>query len=274
MPRAHAQSALSPAVLQGIGEGLSPCRGYSRSEWYLLKEAKARNPDILTYGLSWAWPAWTGNFTDSPWNAPAKAANYTLNWLRCARDSHSLDIDYVGCWNERSYSADYLKLLRRELDSSGFPSTRIVAPDSNWDIAGEMLTDPELMDAVDIVGAHYPGMTSSSDAIKTGKLLAASEDDSTFGDNIGTGCWARLLNRNWVQGRMSATMCVPCQRCWRWRFAPLPPGCRGRVGKTKRSPSRAPTVASPSERRPIASLPPHHSACPPFCSMWNLLASY
>ncbi|KAA0170822.1 hypothetical protein FNF27_06517 [Cafeteria roenbergensis] len=188
---------------QHTEDDLNCDRGY---EWYLLKEAKARNPDILTYGLSWAWPAWTGNFTDSPWNAPAKAANYTLNWLRCARDSHSLDIDYVGSWNERSYSADYLKLLRRELDSNGFPSTRIVAPDSNWDIAGEMLTDPELMDAVDIVGAHYPGMTSSSDAIKTGKLLAASEDDSTFGDNIGTGCWARLLNRNWVQGRMSATI--------------------------------------------------------------------
>ena len=178
-------------------------RGY---EWYLLKEAKARNPEILTYGLSWAWPAWTGNFTSSPWNAPHKAANYTINWLKCARDTHGVTIDYVGSWNERSYSAGYLILLRQELDANGFEATTISAPDSGWNIAGDMLSNPQLMDAVGVIGAHYPGMQSSSDAKKTGKVLISSEDDSTFGDNVGTGCWARVLNRNWVEGSMSGTM--------------------------------------------------------------------
>jgi hypothetical protein len=86
-----------------------------------------------------------------------------------------------------AYSSDYLKLLRQELDNNGFPNTMIVAPDSNWDIATDMLSDPTLDKAVYAIGAHYPGMGSSSDAQKTGHLLLSSEDDSTFGDNIGTG---------------------------------------------------------------------------------------
>ncbi len=31
-------------------------RGY---EWWLMKEAKARNPDILLYGLPWSFPGCT-----------------------------------------------------------------------------------------------------------------------------------------------------------------------------------------------------------------------
>ena len=60
-----------------------------------------RNPSIKTYGLSWAWPAWTGNFTNSPWNSINLAANYTINWLNCARHTYNIDIDYIGSWNER-----------------------------------------------------------------------------------------------------------------------------------------------------------------------------
>jgi len=33
---------------------------------------------------------------------------------------------------------------------------------------------------------------SSSDAVKTGKPLWASEDYSTFNDDVGAGCWARV----------------------------------------------------------------------------------
>ena len=32
-------------------------RGY---EWWLMKEAKKRNPDIKLYGLPWGWPGFLG----------------------------------------------------------------------------------------------------------------------------------------------------------------------------------------------------------------------
>ena len=39
-------------------------RGY---EWWLMSEAKKRNPDMVTYALSWGTPGWVGDgnyFTD------------------------------------------------------------------------------------------------------------------------------------------------------------------------------------------------------------------
>lgn len=44
--------------------------------------------------------------------------------------------------------------------------------------------------------AHYPGTVSNANAMTTGKPLWASEDFSTYNDNIGAGCWARVSPRD------------------------------------------------------------------------------
>jgi hypothetical protein len=75
-----------------------------------------------------------------------------------------------------------------------------VAPDSNWGIAEDILSDPALAAAVDVIGAHYPGTYSTAAAVSTGKQLWASEDDSTYNNGVGAGCWARVINRNYVNG--------------------------------------------------------------------------
>jgi hypothetical protein len=41
-------------------DDLSCTRGY---ELWLIQQAKARNPAVQTYGLSWGVPAWVGNGT-------------------------------------------------------------------------------------------------------------------------------------------------------------------------------------------------------------------
>ena len=40
--------------------------------------------------------------------------------------------------------------------------------------------------------AHYPGTNSNENARKTGKKLWSSEDYSTYNDDTGAGCWARV----------------------------------------------------------------------------------
>ena len=35
-------------------------RGY---EFWLMREARRRNPDIVLYGLPWSWPGWVGKGT-------------------------------------------------------------------------------------------------------------------------------------------------------------------------------------------------------------------
>jgi galactosylceramidase len=69
-------------------------RGY---EWWLLKEAKARNPEIKTYGLPWAYPGWVGNGTGSPFAANGTlTSKYILNWVKGAKTEYGVDIDYIG----------------------------------------------------------------------------------------------------------------------------------------------------------------------------------
>ena len=172
--------------------------------------------------------------TNDPYGYPEQLAMYVTKWVAGAKNTYGLDIDYIGSWNERAYNIPYLKQLRASLDAANFSNTKIIAPDSGWDIARDILADPGLASAVHGIGAHYPGMHSSSDAVATGKPLWASEDDSvsfcassapatppppprhrpappptphappaplqTYDNDVGAECWARIINRNYVLG--------------------------------------------------------------------------
>ena len=65
-------------------------------EWWLLGQAKSRNPNIRLVGLAWGAPGWIGggNF----WSQDM--IDYLVSWLGCAKSNH-LAIDYLGGWNER-----------------------------------------------------------------------------------------------------------------------------------------------------------------------------
>ncbi|XP_072545120.1 galactocerebrosidase [Salminus brasiliensis] len=179
-------------------------RGY---EWWLMREAKKRNPNITLIGLPWAFPGWIGRGKNWPYDSPDITVSYVVSWIIGAKQYHDLDIDYVGIWNERNFDIKYIKLLRYTLDKSGLERVKIIASDNLWEpISTSVLRDRELGEAVDVLGAHYPGTTTLPTALKTGKQLWSSEDYSTFNDDVGGGCWARILNQNYVNGQMSATI--------------------------------------------------------------------
>src|SRR4051794_8433859 len=71
-------------------------------EWWLMEQAKKRNPNIKLYGLAWGAPGWLGdgNF----WSDDT--INYLLSWLDCAKQ-HGLSIDYLGGKNESSYDKEW-----------------------------------------------------------------------------------------------------------------------------------------------------------------------
>ncbi|GFR85270.1 galactocerebrosidase [Elysia marginata] len=179
-------------------------RGY---EWWLLKEAKKRNPNIKLYCLTWGFPGWIGKGTNNPYIDPELTADYIVRWIRGAKTIHNLTMDYVGIWNERPYNIKYIKTLRQTLDHNGFQNTLIVAPDDfGWNLAHDIKNDEHLEKIVHAIGAHYPGTQSADYARNTRKPLWASEDYSTFNDVVGGGCWARTLNQNYVNGLMTATI--------------------------------------------------------------------
>ncbi|XP_074091686.1 galactocerebrosidase isoform X2 [Macrotis lagotis] len=176
-------------------------------EWWLMKEAKKRNPNIKLIGLPWSFPGWLGEGENWPYVNLQNTAMYIISWIWGAKRHHNLDIDYIGIWNERAFDSQYIKVLRKTLDQSGLERVKIIASDFLWrPISLAMLKDPELMEAVHIIGAHYPGTFTAPEALKTNKILWSSEDYSTFNNEEGGGCWARILNQNYVNGYMTATI--------------------------------------------------------------------
>src|SRR6266487_452363 len=151
-------------------------------EWWLMEQAKARNPGIKLAALSWGAPGWIGGGSFFSQDM----INYLVSWLNCAR-SHGLTIDYLGGWNEKGFNESWYESLHSTLAADGF-STKVVAADDSgsWAVADSMVATPAFAQAVDVVGVHYPcgylssetSCPSTANAIATGKPLWASENGS------------------------------------------------------------------------------------------------
>ncbi|XP_016045377.1 galactocerebrosidase isoform X3 [Erinaceus europaeus] len=179
-------------------------RGY---EWWLMKEAKKRNPNIILMGLPWSFPGWLGKGFNWPYVNLQLTAYYITTWIVGAKQHHDLDIDYIGIWNERSFDINYIKVLRKMLNDQGLHQVKIIASDNLWEpISTSILFDPELFKVVDVIGAHYPGTRTVKDAVLTEKKLWSSEDFSTVNSDLGAGCWGRILNQNYINGFMTSSI--------------------------------------------------------------------
>ncbi len=201
-------------------------RGY---EWWLMKEAKKRNPDIVLDILQWGAPGWIGDRQPGS-HRPIRErfysqdnADFVVRFIKGAETYHGLRVDYCGIWNETQYDIEWIKTLRRTLDAAGLKSVRIVAADQTpdiapaWQIAEDILSDSALADAVHTIGAHYSSSTgwkhalkeafaSSAEAKRTGKPIWASEDGPWRGDWEGARWIAKIFNRSYVVGKMTKTI--------------------------------------------------------------------
>ena len=195
-------------------EGTEPSHMHSRDElnamrgyqWWLMKEAKRRNPHILLSALSWGFPQWVSEGTGLPFTN--STVHYIMSYLHAAQLYHNLTIDFVGIWNERDYTADYVLSLSKALRSSNL-TTRLIAHDHSgpdpWDICAPLASNPTLLSAIDVLGGHYIGTAAPPVCETLGKPLWSSEDFAMTWDQ-GGGCWARILNQNYVRANVTATL--------------------------------------------------------------------
>ena len=196
---------------------LNCSRGY---EWAVLREAKKRNPDIRTFGLSWGVPGWIGdggNVGGGGNYYSQDNIDYHLNFLFCANEQWGVPIDFMGIWNERGPSAEWTKDLRAALNAGGYENTRIVYADNGWDTSGS--NDPELLAAIDVLGAHYPGQPPA-EAYALNKTLWASEmwNLGVVNDWNGAAALAHDLSQ---QARWGLSSSIVWCLIFSW-YAPLP----------------------------------------------------
>ena len=213
-------------------------------EFWLARQALARNPAIKLYGLQWSAPAWVRDPHGGLWSRAD--VGYVLDWLRCAREN-GLTVSYLGGWNEHFQGTPVQRAwfvnLRAALDAGGFTRTRIVAADESpqldrhgrWDyspllvwqtVAADMVADPSFGRAVSVLGVHdtcglpttgYRCLTAVAArtlAARTGKPLWEAELGATpaTGTNPmlpGPGGLARSLNEAYRQAGITGVLVWP-----------------------------------------------------------------
>jgi hypothetical protein len=179
-------------------------RGY---EFWMMSEAKKRNPDIILDCLEWGAPGWfSGGFYSQD------NADYIVGFIKGAKQYWDLDIEYTGVWNEthRDGERDYIvKKLRPTLDANDLSHVRIIADDmfgADWKIATMAKSDIELKNALYALGCHYVNNSTTQDALYTEMPLWESEAWSKSGE------WNRAVQltqnvvKNYIYGLITKTI--------------------------------------------------------------------
>lgn len=189
-------------------------RGY---EFWLMAEARRRNPRIILDCLPWTYPRWISD------RFSQDSADWFAAFLEVARKQYGLELDWVAAaQNEQGTDVNWIKnLLRPTLDRHGFKNVKLQAPDDDseyWQFFDLLEKDPELNRIVKAVGYHYVdgrepwqidqvvNRNATTRAKQSGKPLWASEEWSQSG-----GAWgdkgalyvARLMNKLYSRDRIT-----------------------------------------------------------------------
>jgi len=136
-------------------------RGYT---WWVLREARQRNPRLTLDGAAWSAPGWIGDKLGKAQQDESRffsqdTADYYVNWLTGLRKVYGLELDALGVRNEKGSDYVFPGLLRASLDAAGFGKVKVHGFD-NWPdewkfkFVQDMATDPALRAGIDIIGAH------------------------------------------------------------------------------------------------------------------------
>lgn len=215
-----------------IGDSGAFDRGY---EWWYLTEAKKRNPSIFTSALQWAAPGFVSDPAVDNGKSLFTQTNidYVLQWIYGLSTVYNITLDYMAAgWNEHPYNATYVKMLRQALDSHGYSSTRVTAsdewdPNSCWNPIYDLINDPTLADAIDVISVHVAGELEHNDptpAVGVALGIPIFQGEEHIGlpdpDPVPNYDWAAAgsigieINENWILNNMSATIYWPDIYSW------------------------------------------------------------
>ncbi|TSJ43404.1 hypothetical protein FO440_04210 [Mucilaginibacter corticis] len=189
-------------------------RGY---EFWLMAEARKRNPQVILDCLPWGYPAWVGNrFSQA-------SADWFVSFLETAKKHYGLDINWISAaQNENGTDLNWIaNNLRPALDAHGFSKVKLQAPDDDsefWQVFDKLEKDPKLDNQISAVGYHYvdgrepweidqkTGHNATEKAKASGKPLWASEEWSQSGQEWGgKGALylARVMNKLYTRDRIT-----------------------------------------------------------------------
>jgi galactosylceramidase len=180
-------------------------RGYT---WWVLTEAKRRNPALTLDGAAWSAPGWIGDGGSHEFFSP-DGADYYVSWLKGLREVYGLELDAIGSRNEKGVSYDFAKTLRARLDAGGFSKVKLHSfdnwpDDSKFDFVKDLPHDAALRNAIDIIGAHVNAPESivpawvRETAAGMGKPIWNTEQHVYVAGFDGALGIVQAFNRNWI----------------------------------------------------------------------------
>jgi galactosylceramidase len=182
-------------------------RGY---EWWIINEAKKRNPGITLDGVAWGCPGWIGN--GNFWSQDM--CDYYATWIKGLKSTWGYDMDAIGCRNESGVNTSFVKMFRTTLNNDGLTKVKIHAFD-NWqadkyDFVSQFATDAALNSAVDIIGAHTTwkaqttgGVMAPAAAKNSGKPIYDTEEHAVMDGINGATNIVNAVNENYIDNRVT-----------------------------------------------------------------------
>lgn len=158
--------------------------------FWLMRKARDRNPDIELGALAWTQPYWVGDGSGRNDNASfftPESADYFAKFFAGARDEWGLEMQYLSAEQNERYPGGrkdwVVNHLRQAFDRAGLEHVKFVLDGGGWPLRAED-DDPELMKHVYALGRHYvenhPGKDPTPEALASGKPLWNAE------------CWSRV----------------------------------------------------------------------------------
>ncbi|MBX6360587.1 MAG: hypothetical protein IRZ03_10970 [Acidobacterium ailaaui] len=177
-------------------------RGY---EWWLIKEAKKRNPNIQIEILQWGAPGWIDSFYSQT------NAKYIAKYIKGLKKYHDITIDYTGIHNETMYNISWIKLLRETLNNAGLSQVKIDVgdqwkPEDQWKIANDIANDSALAKAVYAINCHVPELThfyTPAVAQQIHKPIWSGESHAIGGDWYAAAMAAKINNRSYPEAKIT-----------------------------------------------------------------------
>ncbi len=200
-----------PSHVRSRAELADPkARGY---EFWLMAEARKRNPALQLDCLPWCYPAWISD------RFSQDSADWIVAFLDVARHNFGLELDWLAAGqNEKGTDMDWVaNILRPTLDKRGYGNVKLQGPDDvrdKWKIFEQLAKNPEYNSALKAVGYHYPShwlpkvedeATPVPEEVKAiGKPLWSSEEFSLGGNTWDNALlWAQLINKLYICDRIT-----------------------------------------------------------------------
>ncbi len=154
-------SGTEPAVKRSADEKADVTRG---AGYQLAADALTVNPELMIDLLPWGLPNWVAKAED--------VNEATYQWYKqtidALFDTYGIRVTHITVTqNEKTYKPELIKYISNALKSEtdtryDYSAIQIVAGEGVgvWNIASSMLKDEDLMNAIDVVSAHYTSFTS------------------------------------------------------------------------------------------------------------------